>query len=77
MVDPLSVTTSILLLAGFALQSFLSPRNVIDDFQTSKKDVRKLKKGLQAVCQVLGWVHRVAAEYQHELKVLNFQLRVC
>lgn len=77
MTDPLSITAGIVGFIGFALQSSLALCKVIDDLQTSKKDIRELKKELEAFCQVLESVHQVAAEFQHELRVLELPLRQC
>lgn len=77
MADPLSITAGIVGLISFALQSSLALCNVIDDLQTSKKEIRELKKEVEAFCLVLESVHQVAAEYQQELRVLELPLRQC
>ncbi|CAG8092626.1 unnamed protein product [Penicillium salamii] len=77
MADPLSITTGIVGLIGFALQGSLALGKAIDGLRTSKKEIRELKKELEAFCVVLQSVHEVAADYHQELRVLELPLRQC
>lgn len=77
MADPLSITAGIVGLIGFALQGSLAICKAIDGLRTSKKEIRELKKELEAFCVVLQSVHEAAANYHQELRVLELPLRQC
>ena len=71
MEDPLSVSSGIIALSGFALQASKSLYRTIEGFRTSKRAARELRDEAQALSEKLEALKYAAAEYDVELLVLK------
>lgn len=77
MTDPLSVTASLVALAGFAFQSSKSLYQAVESFKSSKRAIRELKEEVESLNGVLATLSQMAAEYDAQLTSLKLPLLRC
>ncbi|KAL4942945.1 hypothetical protein BDV06DRAFT_191021 [Aspergillus oleicola] len=77
MADPLSVTSGVIAISGFALQASKLLYQTIDKFRSSKRAARELRDEVEALEQTLNVLEHVVAEYEVELSVLKSPLFRC
>ncbi|KAJ9216010.1 hypothetical protein DTO166G4_2254 [Paecilomyces variotii] len=77
MADPLSVTTSIIALAGFALQTSKTLYTLLDSFKSNRRSIRELREELESLQEVLESLKRLAAENEGDLESLKLPLFRC
>jgi hypothetical protein len=75
--DPLSVTASLVALAGFAFQASKSLYQVIESFKSSKRAVRELREEVDSLNGVLETLSQMATEYDAQLTSLKLPLLRC
>ena len=77
MADPISITSGILALAAFALQSSKSLYQAVESFQSNRRTVRELREELEALDGVLQSLHQAAANSDTSLTGLKLPLFRC
>ncbi|KAH8688862.1 hypothetical protein BGW36DRAFT_352992 [Talaromyces proteolyticus] len=77
MADPLSVTASVVALAGFAFQTSKSLYQAVESFKSSKRAIRELRDEVESLTGVLETLTQIAVEYEDQLKSLKLPLLRC
>ncbi|CRG90139.1 hypothetical protein PISL3812_07181 [Talaromyces islandicus] len=77
MTDPLSVTTSLIALTGFAYRTSKSLYQAVDSFQSSKRIIRELREEVISLNQVLETLAQMAVKYGEQLDNLKLPLLRC
>lgn len=77
MADPLSITSSIIALAGFALQTSKVLYTLVDSFKTNRRSIRELREELESLQQVLESLKQLATENEQDLESLKLPLYRC
>ena len=75
--DPIGISSGLLTLTGFALQSSRTLYDLINSFQHHGRYVRQLKDELEALGTVLGSLHETIDQDVLDLSALEIPLRHC
>ncbi len=77
MADPISVTSALLTLVGFALQSSTVLYQTVRSFQTSRRTIRELKEELESLSGVLQSLHDAAETTNADFTALKLPVLQC
>jgi len=77
MADPISITSALLTLVGFALQSSTVLYQTVRSFQTSRRTIRELKEELVTLSGVLQSLHDAAETTNADFTALKLPVLQC